>query len=200
MPPLVIVCGPPASGKTALAVALSARFGLPVISKDSFKEAIMDHLGGGEAAGAAAFAVQFAAARTMLRSGVGLILEGAFFAGHEELADVAAMGDCVVLQLSCPIEVIESRFTRRLGSRHPRHRGTEALPELRERVEKGTYIPTLDKPVLKIETSNGLQPNEEEIARWVRGTLSARRTPLHPSDDQPSLREAWDEHAGEWIR
>jgi hypothetical protein len=40
------------------------------------KEAMMDHLGGAPAVGAAAFAVQFAIARELLASGVGLILEG----------------------------------------------------------------------------------------------------------------------------
>ena len=42
MPPFVIVCGPPASGKTVLAAALSAELGLPVVSKDLLKEANYD--------------------------------------------------------------------------------------------------------------------------------------------------------------
>jgi predicted kinase len=80
MTPLVIVCGPPAVGKTTLAKALSTHLGLPIISKDALKEALMDHLGGSPAVGAAAFAVQFAMAHELLRAGVGIILEGAFFA------------------------------------------------------------------------------------------------------------------------
>ena len=90
MPPLVIVCGPPASGKTTLAGRLSRELGLPILSKDSLKEAMMDHLGGAPAVGEAAFAVQFGLARELLASGVGIILEGAFFADQSDLAEVAA--------------------------------------------------------------------------------------------------------------
>lgn len=70
----------PAVGKTTLAKAVSTQLGLPIISKDALKEALMDHLGGSPAVGAAAFAVQFAIAHELLRARVGIILEGAFFA------------------------------------------------------------------------------------------------------------------------
>src|SRR5437879_5960568 len=71
LPPLVIVCGPPASGKSTIADNLARSLGLPVLSKDLVKERMMDHLGGSEEIGAAAFAVQFAIARELLRSGNG---------------------------------------------------------------------------------------------------------------------------------
>jgi adenylate kinase family enzyme len=57
MTPLVIVCVPPAAGKTTLAKMLSTQLGLPILSKDALKEAPMDRIGGSPAVGAAAFAV-----------------------------------------------------------------------------------------------------------------------------------------------
>jgi AAA+ superfamily predicted ATPase len=49
VPPLVIVCGPPAAGKTILSTTLGNQLGMPVLSKDLVKEAMMDHLGGAPA-------------------------------------------------------------------------------------------------------------------------------------------------------
>ena len=175
MTPLVIVCGPPAVGKTTLAKALSTQLGLPIISKDALKEALMDHVGGSPAVGAAAFAVQFAMAHELLRAGVGIILEGAFFVDQVELADIAGLGDTVVIRLDCPLEVLEKRYIDRQGSRHPSHRGLEALPDLRQRVRTGSYDPPdLHRPVLRVDTSDGLNPSEAEIVRWLQAEFGAR--------------------------
>jgi predicted kinase len=79
LPNLIVVCGPPGAGKSKLATTLSRETRLPVIAKDVIKEALMDHFGGDEPVGIAAFAVQFTIARVILEAGSGLILEGAFF-------------------------------------------------------------------------------------------------------------------------
>ena len=41
----VLVAGWPGSGKTTLATALAGELGLPLLSKDEIKEALMDGLG-----------------------------------------------------------------------------------------------------------------------------------------------------------
>ena len=138
----------------------------------------MDHLGGAPAVGAAAFAVQFAIARELLASGVGIILEGPFFADQAELVEVTARGETVVLQLHCPLAELERRYIDRLGARHPSHRGFEALPDLRRRVRDGAYDPpAMRRPLLRVDTSNGLSPSEDEIENWVRGHLSNMPAP-----------------------
>ncbi len=211
MTPLVIVCGPPAVGKTTLAKVLSTKLGLPVLSKDSLKEAMMDQLGGAPAVGAAAFAVQFAMARELLASGVGIILEGAFFVDQEELAELAALGEAVVLRLDCPLEVLERRYIDRQGDRHPSHRGLEALPDLRQRVRNGAYDPPeLDRPVLQIDTSDGFQPSEGEILRWLHqqfgggGRAAEGRQGADPIRTEPGeridLRAAWEQQSEAWTR
>jgi glucokinase len=170
--PLVIVCGPPASGKTTLAGTIGRHLRLPVISKDLVKESLADHVGSDPNLGAAAFAVQFAIARELLESGAGLVLEGAFFRNQEEIADIAALGDTVVVNVDCELEELERRYVERHGERHSAHRGLEALPDLRERVRKGEYgVPDLGRPTLRVDTTDGSKPPETEILDWIREQL-----------------------------
>jgi predicted kinase len=172
LPPLVIVCGPPASGKSAIADSLSRALGLPVLAKDLVKEAIMDHVGGSEEVGAAAFSVQFAIARELLRSGTGLVLEDAFFRRQSEIAQLARLGTAVVVNVSCRLEVLERRYIERHPQRHPGHRGPEALPDLHDRVAAGEYgVPDLGRPTLAVDTTDRMDPPEHEVPEWVRSKL-----------------------------
>ncbi len=68
LPTLVLVTDAPGSGKTTLAVPLARHLGLPLITKDTIKEALFDTLGTGDHTwsqrlGAASFQVMFALAR-----------------------------------------------------------------------------------------------------------------------------------------
>jgi adenylate kinase family enzyme len=45
---LVVVTGPPAAGKTTIGRELSSQLRLPLISKDTIKEALFDELGFGD--------------------------------------------------------------------------------------------------------------------------------------------------------
>ena len=44
-PLLIIISGPPCSGKTALGGWLARELGLPLLHRDGFKEALFDSLG-----------------------------------------------------------------------------------------------------------------------------------------------------------
>ena len=49
-PLVVVVTGPPAAGKTTVARELACRLRLPLIAKDTIKEALFDGLGTGDLA------------------------------------------------------------------------------------------------------------------------------------------------------
>jgi predicted kinase len=168
LPPLVVVSGPPGAGKTTLATMLSRALRLPVIAKDLIKEPLMDHFGGGEPAGRAAYAVQFAVAEAMLQAGCGLILEGPFFQTQPGLDTLTTLAYSVGIHVGAPMDCLLTRYASRAGDRHPGHRGLEALPDLRARIEDGTYDPPgLGLPVLRVDAANGYRPRESEIVSWL---------------------------------
>lgn len=117
VPSFVIVCGPPASGKSLLASHLGTALAIPVISKDLVKEPMMDHLGGEPPVGAASFDVLFAVAKELLRAGTSFVLEAAFFRDQSPLQELARMADAIVVNVECDIDVLEQRYLARHASR-----------------------------------------------------------------------------------
>lgn len=93
--PLLIVVGPPASGKTGLARRLAVDLRLPLLSRDDFKECLFDTLGSGwrvagmmtsdtpdrewsKRLGMASYALLWQALETNLSAGVATIVENNF--------------------------------------------------------------------------------------------------------------------------
>ena len=82
-PPLVIISGPPAAGKTTLAGPIARGLGLPLLAKDTIKEAVVDALGfdsvdRSRELGRAAFVVLYGLAETQLEVGAGAVVEANF--------------------------------------------------------------------------------------------------------------------------
>jgi predicted kinase len=118
----VIVSGPPGSGKSTLGVALAARLGLPLFSKDTIKEALMDALGVPDVD--ASRRLGAAAARTLLalarENGCG-VLESNWRASVA-LDDLRALdGSVVEVFCDCDPQISQARYARRGSTRHPGH-------------------------------------------------------------------------------
>lgn len=177
----MVVSGPPASGKTTLAVPLARALTLPLVAKDTVKEALMDVLGAADMdrsrkLGQATFAVILALARSHLETGAGLVLEANFARGASEaqLRPLVAGSRAVVVHCWAPAELLVARYRDRAGHRHPGH---QDLP----RLERGlpwleppaTEPPDLGVPCLRVDTSEPW--DVATVAAWVRGQVGAER-------------------------
>lgn len=124
----VVVSGSPASGKSTLAMELAPALDLPLVMKDTIKEAIADELGAPDVEaskklGAATMRVLVALAKEM----PGGVLESTWL---PELArpQLRELGSPIVEVLcDVPVDYAIERYRERAGSRHPVHFDEEKL-------------------------------------------------------------------------
>jgi predicted kinase len=159
-PLLVVVTGPPAAGKTTVARALAARLRLPLIAKDTIKEALFDGLGAGDLEwsrrlGEATYLTMQRLVEDSVAAGAGLVLEANFVRGSELAARLAELpARFVQIHCGAPFEVLLERYGER--ARHPGHVDSERIGALQDAVETGRHEP-LDLPgeTIRIDTSGG---------------------------------------------
>ncbi|CAN5667313.1 hypothetical protein BH23CHL2_BH23CHL2_36610 [soil metagenome] len=129
-PLLVIVTGPPASGKTSIAGEIATLLGVPAFHKDDFKERLADGIPGRGLAwsrqlGRVAYGMLFYAGEVLIGSKVSCLLEANF---HPELGlpelQILAQGS-IVAQIVCSgdPDVLLGRYLARHadGVRHAVH-------------------------------------------------------------------------------
>jgi predicted kinase len=161
-PLVVVVTGPPAAGKTTVARALSTRLRLPLIAKDTIKEALFDGLGAGDLAwsqrlGAGTYLAMLALAEDSVAAGASLILEANFVCGSEVERRLTALpARFVQIHCSAPLGVLLERYDRR--ERHPGHVDTERIEALRDAVESGRHEPlVLPGKTVRLDTSEAVE-------------------------------------------
>lgn len=164
---LVLISGVAGSGKSVLAKRLAPALDLPLISKDTIKEALADSLGLGDDAwsqqlGAASFEVLWA----LLRDVPQTVLETSW---HPERARdrLKALGRPVFeIHCTCPDDVLRDRIRGRLRrDRHPIHR--EAInPAMIDSfaATNGDGVVGVG-PVLEVDTT--VSPDLELITNWI---------------------------------
>jgi predicted kinase len=178
LPLLIVVTGPPASGKSSTARAIAAELRIPFLSKDEFKERLYEVFGPSDDASLearierAALAIVFSVASSQLRAGVPVVVESNF----EARSDTAPFrrvqeehgARIVQVHIGGDADVLVTKFARRAaeGERHPGHRDEpEDAAEVRSKLAAGSWEP-LDLPgdLLRADVAD----DEQEIAARVR--------------------------------
>ena len=147
---IVVVTGPPASGKTTLALAISERLGVPLIAKDGIKERLYEAFGSGDREwsrwlGRATYPLIYHFLEAHLRVGCSVVVEGTFGpeSANGEFAALHARWPLEALQLFCwaPDEILLRRYEARAPERHPGHMDASILDEMRTQLAAGRWQP-----------------------------------------------------------
>ncbi|MFF4424441.1 AAA family ATPase [Streptomyces sp. NPDC001549] len=173
-PTLVVVSGPPGSGKTTLAHSLADELGCPAIIRDEIKQGMVmstgiDQPGADDLNIPAVHA--FDTLSVLLQA---VVAEAAYQdrlwrPGLEPLADIASLR---IIRCTTSTSAIVERMAERANSE--RHRAAHGDRQLLTDSAAGTYAPeqfadiSLDVPTLLVDTSDGYQPGNPEITAFIR--------------------------------
>lgn len=185
MPPiaplLVIISGSAASGKTTLAERLAHDLTLPLLSRDGFKERLMDVLGCADRQrsrelGAASYAILYEALDRLLKAGIGAVVESNFRRGLSEPELRRHLNGVQAMQLHCRVspDIARARFRARAtrGDRHPGHHedDPETLADFEASLMGGAHAPlNLPIPLLEIDSTASYAPDYATIRAWIDG-------------------------------
>ncbi|MBA3944773.1 MAG: AAA family ATPase [Herpetosiphonaceae bacterium] len=165
-PLLLIISGPPGSGKTTLGRRLASELWLPFVYKDGIKERLFDTLGWRDRAwsqqlGIATYELLYYFLEVQLAAGCSQIIESNFAAEFATqrfllLKEQYSFRPC---QLMCRTqgEVLLARFKLRAedGSRHPGHVDQLTYGELEAGLLKGRLEPlAIPGEVIEVDTTD----------------------------------------------
>lgn len=182
-PSILIVSGPPCTGKTALAKRLAHDLSLPYIGKDRIKETLFDALGWADREwskklGVAAWELLYVMVETELEAGRSFVVEGNFDPDAAttrflQLHDKYPFEACQVLCYTDG-DVLLARFKRRAQSeeRHPGHVDHLNYEEMTPVLLRGRCEPLqIGGTILQIDTSNFAQVEYNKVLEGVRAAF-----------------------------
>lgn len=193
-PVVIIITGPPASGKSTLGRELMRRLCVPLLSKDLFKEVLFDQLGWSDLEwshrlGGASMALLYRSAAALIAAGQSVALEANFYSQWDtpELRRLAEHQTCRFVQIVCTASAatLEERYRRRIatGERHPGHTDSEPLEETLQRLRNGRWEALdLEGPVITVNTETELSAEaiealEVELRQTMFKTLETSEGP-----------------------
>jgi predicted kinase len=147
---LIIVSGPPSSGKTSISKKVAEELHLPLVFKDGIKEMLFNTLGWSdkewtEQLNSATYATLYYFIEAQLEAGLSFVVE-ADFKPDEHTEKFKALKEKyrfepVQVLCTADIEVLRERFKERANSpdRHPGHRDKENYGEFIKSLEENEY-------------------------------------------------------------
>jgi predicted kinase len=189
-PWLIIITGPPCSGKTTLGRRIASELRLPYLHKDGIKELLFDNLGWcdrewSRKLGRASNELLFHFAETQLAVGYSLILEGNFEASKATSQLIVLKSkidfEAIIIQCVASREVLFQRFKARSESseRHPGHLDHQLLTEFESSsYDKIRYRLEISSPIIEIDTTDFDKINYDYWIDKIRTQVNKPSPPL----------------------
>lgn len=186
---LVIVTGPPASGKSSIARRIAGRFGLPNVNKDGIKETLFDSLGWrnrrqSARVNQATRSLLFHFADVLLAAGRPFVLESNFRPRRDEPAfrRLAERYPFRPLQVHCdaPAEYLVRRFYGRwqAGRRHPGHADNLTASDIMQDIRSGQFgVLDIGGTVYRLDTGDFESIDFAPLYEAVRVALAEDERP-----------------------
>jgi predicted kinase len=178
---LIIVSGPPCTGKTTLGKRIAQELRFPFINKDDIKEILFDRLGWKDddwsrKLSLACNDVLCYFASSQLAVGQSLVVESTFKPDADTAPFLALQKqfDFQPLQIQCRTdgEVLLRRFEARIGRRHPGHVDAEVYERIKPALLKGKYNPLgISGPVIEVDTTDLSAIDYAGLFKAIRSTL-----------------------------
>ena len=172
-PTLVVVSGPPGSGKTTLAHEIARTIGCPAVCRDEIKEG-MAHAtpgfapGPGDVLTARTLPVFFGVLELLLTAGVTTVAEAAFQdrVWRPRLTPLLPIAQVRIVHCVVAAEMAAERALRR------GQRAAHADPEPAEHLRRHRAFDrvSMKVPWIEVDTTSGYQPGIEQITAFINGS------------------------------